>query len=394
MTAPALAPAPPVADEAPPRRRVGTVLVWVAAAIIVVLGALIVWVAAGSEVGKHRRSPLDPSPDGAMALAEVLRAQGVEVTVTHSFAATSAALDRAPDATLLLDDEWWVLTEETSGRLLDLTRHLVAVQPSDDTLAAIAPEVSYAGFGGGGLAADCDLGAVSRAGFVEGAGDAYTAPASAERCLVDAAGNAALVRIERGEREVTVLGLGGVLANDGITEAGNAALALGLLGERPQLVWYQPDIDDYALSDTDLAARQADWYAPLVVLVLLVGVAAALWRGRRMGPVVVEDLPVEVRSSETMEGRARLYERGGARDHALSTLRQATVARLARTLGVGPRATVDEVVAATAAATGRDPGTVAFLLREATAGGDGAFVSLSDALLRLEGDAAEAVRPD
>ena len=36
-----------------------------------------------------------------------------------------------------------------------------------------------------------------------------------------------------------------------------------------------------------------------------------------MGAVVVENLPVEVRSSETMEGRARLYERGGLTVHAV-----------------------------------------------------------------------------
>lgn len=393
MSAPAGQPAPPVEVTRPPRRRLGIVLVWVAVALVVLFGVLAVWLAgAGSEVGEHRRSPLDPGPDGTMALAEVLRAQGVEVTVTHSFGDTALSLG-GDDTMLVLDDDWWVLTEETSAELRSLSPHLLLVQPSDDALAALAPGVDYAGFGGGALEADCELPAVQRAGSVTGAGEAYTAPSDATRCLVDAAGSASLVRITDGDGEVTVLGAGELLTNDQITDAGNAALALGLLGEQPRLVWYQPDIDDYALDGGGLAGRQADWYVPLVVLLLLVGLAAAIWRGRRMGPVVIEDLPVEVRSSETMEGRARLYERGGARDHALATLRTGTLARLARTLGLGGRATPEEVVAASAAATGRDPATVRFLLQDATASGDSALVGLSDALLRLEDEVARAVRP-
>ena len=49
----------------------------------------------------------------------------------------------------------------------------------------------------------------------------------------------------------------------------------------------------------------------------------ALWRARRLGPVVTEPLPVVVRAAETVEGRARLYRRGGARDTAAEALRGA-----------------------------------------------------------------------
>lgn len=375
-------------------RRWPRVLLWVAVALLVVFGALLVWAAAGEEVGEHRRSPEDPAPAGAMALAEVLRRQGVEVEVTRSLAATRAALGDGRDVTLLVDDDWWVLRAASYESLGPLAQHILLVQPMDDALTALAPEVEYAGFAGGEeIPADCELPAVQRAGTVSGGGDGYTAPADAIRCL-GGEQNAALVRVVHGERTITVLGAGAVLTNARITEAGNAALALGLLGEQPRLVWYQPDRDDLALGDgTGLGELQADWYAPLVVLLLLVGAAAAVWRGRRMGPVVIEDLPVEVRASETMEGRARLYERSGAREHALATLRQATLRRLARTLGLGRTATPAEVVAATAAATGRDPAGLDALLRTTAAGDDRGFVRLSDALLELEHELSRAVRP-
>jgi hypothetical protein len=376
-------------------RRLGAVLGWTAAAVLVVLGVLAVW-AAGREsaVGEHYRSPDDSSPDGAMAVAEVLRDQGVDVTVTRSFWETEAAVGGGDDLTLLVDDDWWVLTPEAHEQVLALSRDLVLVQPTDEALDSLAPGVTYGGFAGGVVDADCELPAAERAGRIEAGGDAYLAPADAVRCFPAEGDAYSVVRIERGSRTITVLGAGDILSNGAVTGQGNAALALGLLGEHPRLVWYQPDVDDYAFeSDGSLASRQADWYLPLVVLLLLVGVAAALWRGRRMGPVVVEDLPVEVRSSETMEGRARLYERSGSRDHALGTLRAATVTRLSRILGLSRTATIDEVVNACAAITGRDPVALDALLRSAPARDDREFVRLSDDLLWLEHDLARDLTP-
>lgn len=378
------------------RRRIGIVVLWVAIVLVVLLGALAVWAAGrGSTAGEHSRAPDDPRESGAMALAQVLEQQGVEVTITHSYwEAQDALRGGGGDTTLLVDDDWWVLTEDAYESVLSLAAHTVLVQPSDAALAQLDADVEYAGFGGGQLDAECTLEAAQRAGAVAAGGEIYEAPASAVRCYASGDDGYALVRITAGDREVTLLGLGELLENRYVTDAGNAALALGLLGERPRLVWYQPDIDDFALGDTEsLAARQAAWFAPLVVLLLLIGVAAAVWRGRRMGPVVVEELPVEVRSSETMEGRARLYERGGAREHALATLRTATVARLARTLGLPRTATLDDVVVATSGATGRDLAFVRMLLSAPSAIDDSALVRMSDELLRLEHELERSVHP-
>lgn len=376
-------------------RRVGAALGWVALGLVVVLTVLAVWAAGrDSAVGEHERSPDDPSPAGAMAVAEVLRDQGVEVTVTRSFWETQSAVGSGTDVTLLVDDDWWVLTPEAHEQVLTFTRDLVLVLPSDEALSVFTPDLAYGGFAGGTAEADCALPAAERAERITSDGDSYLAPDDAVRCFPGADDAYSVVRVERGARQITVLGAGEILRNAAVTDAGNAALALGLLGENPRLVWYQPDIDDYSFEpEGTLASRQADWYLPLVVLLLLVGVAAALWRGRRMGPVVVENLPVEVRSSETMEGRARLYERGGARDHALDTLRTATVARLARTLGLPRTAAYDEVLTTCAAITGRDTAGLDALLRTAGAVDDRAFVHLSDELLRLEHELARDVTP-
>ena len=61
-----------------------------------------------------------------------------------------------------------------------------------------------------------------------------------------------------------------------------------------------------------------DFTLPVIVLLLTAGLAAAIWRGRRFGPLVPERLPVTVRAAETTEGRARLYAH--ARDAVYSAL--------------------------------------------------------------------------
>ena len=64
----------------------------------------------------------------------------------------------------------------------------------------------------------------------------------------------------------------------------------------------------------------------------------ALWKGRRIGPLVAERLPVVVRASETVEGRGRLYRSRRARDRAADALRTATLQRLLPRLGLGANA--------------------------------------------------------
>jgi hypothetical protein len=88
----------------------------------------------------------------------------------------------------------------------------------------------------------------------------------------------------------------------------------------------------------------------------------ALWKGRRPGPLVAEELPVVVRASETVEGRGRLYRSRRARDRAAAALRTATVQRLLPRLGLGPGAPAPAVVATVAQRCGADAGFVSYHL--------------------------------
>jgi hypothetical protein len=191
-----------------------------------------------------------------------------------------------------------------------------------------------------------------------------------------------------------LVGSTSIFDNEGIVRAGNAALALNLLGEHRTLTWYLPTLRDVAANGApDLSALTPGWVTPLVLLLVVVFIAAAVWRGRRFGPLVVENLPVVVRSGETMEGRARLYQRSSARLRALDSLRIGAIGRLGRAAGLPSTASVAEICDTVAALTGSDRSAVRELLIDAQPRSDTHLVALSERLGRLESATLAAVNP-
>jgi hypothetical protein len=335
---------------------------------------------------RQRTGLLDPrayDPAGSRAVAQLLAGQGVQVHLVTSLAdARSAA---ASESTLLLARPELV-PPEGLARLRGTTADLVVVAPSPDALQALAVPVTYRGSTEvRDRPPGCSLPVAARAGDADLGGALYTAGEGAALCYTEG-GRASLVRAAVGGRAITVLGAPAPLTNDKIDEDGNAALALGLLGQRQRLVWYLPSPSDAALRGAD---RSLTSLLPggLKLALVQLGIAVALvalWRARRLGPVVREPLPVVVRAAEAVEGRARLYRRARARDRAADALRTAARARLAPRLGLPPNAGPPAVVAAVARRTGRPPADIEALLYGAPPGDDAALVRLADALDTVE----------
>ena len=148
-----------------------------------------------------------------------------------------------------------------------------------------------------------------------------------------------------------------------------------------------------SISGPTIAELTPSWVGSVSTLLIIVALVAAFWRGRRLGPLVVENLPVVVRASETMEGRARLYQKGAARLRALDSLRIGAVSRVATLCGLPRLSTVDDVIAAVARATARDPADIRSLLLTAEPRTDRDLVRLSDELLELEQLVARDILP-
>ena len=386
----------PTIREALRRRRA-----WIVIGAVLVVGAIVMLVAQGGlRAPGQTLGAANAAPAGSKALVEVLRQHGVGVTEVRS--AGEAVAAARSGATVLLYDEFDVLDAERLQDLAGAADRLVVAEPSFRSLEALAPGVRLAGAADGPVDdVACDLRAAEQAGELSDGQrlltvDADAASAGWTGCFRDEEhGFAVATGPGPSGGEVALIGATTVFTNERVAEAGNAALAIGLLGASDELAWYLPGPADADPSQApSMAELTPGWVSPVLVLTMLVVIAAGAWRGRRFGPLVAERLPVTVRAGETSEGRARLYARSAARGHALDQLRLAAIGRIATTLRLPRSADVDAVADAAAVATGRDAASVARLLVGAQPSGDRDLVDLAAELARLEDEVAASVRPD
>ncbi|GAA4988503.1 DUF4350 domain-containing protein [Actinopolymorpha pittospori] len=377
-------------------------------AVLVLGGVVSALLQAGTGGG-----PLDPRSarqPGGRALAVLLDQRGVDVRRVDTL---DAAMRLAGTDTTLVVAQPDLLVSAQLDRLAGApSRHLVLFAPGEKALTVLAPNAVPAG---DALARTrvpgCALPAARRAGAVRVDGPMYRAlPNSAASLCYGDGTRGGLLRLtdepaapagqasadSGAGRTVDVVGMSTSFANSRLADDGNAALALNLLGGDRELVWYVPSLSDVPAPGTPGGEEPRSLTSLLpdglrfgvgqagVALALLMLAAA-----RRLGPVVPEALPVVVRASEAVEGRARLYHRARARDRAAQALREATATRLSPLLGLPPNATPDALVAAVTARTGRAGTQVRGLLAAPDAGGtrpgdDGSLVRLADDLDTLE----------
>lgn len=373
---------------------------WIAIAAALLAGAIILLLVQGGVRPPGQTLGADnPGPRGAKALVEVLRERGVDVVGARAF---DAALEGAQaGATVLVYDEFGTLADARLSRLAMFADRLVVAEPGFGQLEALSPGVRLAGAASGAIDdVACDLGPAERAGSLSEGQRLLTVDDAARAdgwvgCFRDGEFGFALASGPApGGGRISLVGASTIFTNERIDEAGNAALAIGLLGASDSLVWYLPGPADADPEDAPtLAELTPGWVSPVMVLAIAVTVAAAVWRGRRFGPLVVERLPVEVPAGETAEGRARLYARSAARSHALDQMRIGAIPRIASRLKLPRSADVDTVAEAAAGATGRDVASVKALLVDAQPSGDRAFVELAAAIEELERAVTEHLHP-
>jgi hypothetical protein len=344
--------------------------------VLVVLVLLI----AGAARTSGPFSPDSAEPSGAKALATLLEDHGVEVTGTDTFSdavgSVSGTLLIGPGGALRRSDWEEIADSEWS--------HLVLIRPSTRALEILAPGVlnSSESLPEGSRFPGCDLPAAVKAGAATVGGVSYSAPNSAVTCYGDGI-NHTVVRLETGGKIVDVVGTSRTFTNAELAEDGNAALALNLLGTHSNLVWYLPQYESNSSSSSDKSdgpplvppdVRYVAWALAFAAFIV------AIWRGRRLGPVVAEPLPVIVHAAETTEGRARLYRRSRARDRAAAALRESALGKLRKAHGIPRRAEPTAVVTTVAARTGRDPAMLYELLYGQPPVDDSALMFLSHEL--------------
>lgn len=331
---------------------------------------------------RTQRGELDPdapTPDGSRALATLLRNHDVTVDEIRSVPEAMDVAGRG-DVTLLVPFPE-LLSSETVGRLADLPRsvRVVLVQPDPFTLEDLDLDVEISDVEPYPRVEPprCELPEAVSAGNAEVGYVRYDAPSDATRCY-----GGGLIVTSDGGAEIVLLGAREPLTNYRLDDHGNAALSLGLLNEEPRVLWLLPAGPEPG-SGTDRPALSdilPPWVSAATLMLLIAGVLAALWRGRRLGPPVAEPLPVVVRSAETVEGRARLYRRARARAEAYEALRAGAFARLLPALGLGGEPDYRAVVEAVSERSGRPMAEVHAALYGPPPADDAGLVAAADAL--------------
>lgn len=234
-----------------------------------------------------------------------------------------------------------------------------------------------------------------------------------------------MVYSSQGTSDVVAVSSTTFFENDRLASAGNAALALRIFGAHSRLVWFAPSfVPDPSLNNCGgvtcgsgqnqpqpgstttipagggggggggssanqptLTSLMPTWIWWALLQLLIAVLLTAYWRGRRLGAVVAEQLPVTVRAAETVEGHARLYRRADAHGRAAELLRKAAASRLAGYFGVpAARAHADPsvLVAPVAARLRVAEDSITELLAGRDPQSEAELVQLADHLDRLE----------
>ena len=374
--------------------------------VLVIAGITLAAVRSGDHHG--RLDPRSADPYGSRATAELLKDHGVSVRVVTTLGEATAAA--GPGTTLLVttpnlltahqQNELRAAATDSAGRTV-----LVAPGPSSvrRLTAGVRAESSRPVTA---RAPHCSLPAARSAGTADMGGLRYATEApDATACYPSNGLPTLLVLQGHGTGDTVLLGSPDFLHNERLDQQGNASLALQLLGSRPHLLWYIPSLDDPSAAEGDPGSASGEGngddsmggesgFTDLIpsgwlwgtLQLALAAVLAAVWRARRLGPLVTERLPVAIRASESTEGLARLYRKTNARDRAAASLRSATRTRLAPLLGVSPREAHSSGIllpALSARLTTAD-GDLAALLFGPDPADDAALVLLTDQLDALE----------
>jgi hypothetical protein len=387
---------PPSTSASPTARQLWTRSRGVLLALVVLLAAAVAIAAVRSDADSGSLDPRSADPSGSRAVAELLADRGVSTRLVTTLEEATAAV--GSDTTLLVARPD-LLTDRQQDRLhsafADSGGRTVLVAPTTPSVGTLAPGVHAdpAPSFDTTLSPHCSLPAAQRAGKAETGGIRYTTSAPGADSCYPGDGLPTLLRVPaaEGNGDTVVLGAPDILQNERLDKQGNASLALQLLGSRPHLVWYLPSLSDDSATDAGdrsfVDLMPSGWLWGTLQL-FIAALLAALWRARRLGPLVPEKLPVAIRASETVEGRARLYRKSNARDRAAAALRSTTRTRLAPLVGVSPTQAhaPEALLPALSAQLRREGQALHSLLFGPPPRDDAALIALADQLDALESE--------
>jgi hypothetical protein len=316
---------------------VGWRVVLVVLAVVVAFNAI---AAIGNRIAPEPTGPpyssYSTTADGTAALAELLERDGRAVERLRG-SLSDASPD--PEATVFLlgadrlaPDEGQVLSD-----FLAAGGRLVAGGPAPYWLEGVvgdAPEWSDGG--SDSLRPLVPAPEVRRVGTVEAAGFGTFEQGAEGLPLLGGETGPVLVARRSGAGRALLLADVSPIQNAALDEADNAALALGLAGERDRKVIFVEGVHGFG-ETRGLAALPSDWKWALGGLGL--AALAMMWAiGRRFGPAEDERRPLPPPRRRFVDAQALTLARTHNPQEAAAPVRDAARERLARRAALGPEA--------------------------------------------------------
>lgn len=296
--------------------------------------------------------PENPDPNGAMAIAEILRDHGTEVRVVRSVSSALAA-----DTDLLVISNSHLLSSHQLQALEDRSLDTVLIGATK-SVPGFLDDIRTARLDRNGEAVEpgCDD-LRAAAGPIDSASPSLTAP-EASACY-PGPDEGLLLTWERDNGARGTILPKDVVFNEHLLRSANAALAVRVLGEAPRVTWLVGTAADTYGASGSSEDFSLTW---LWAIIGCVFIAAIWWRGPRFGKLAGEPLPVVVNASETTVGRGHLYRRSGDLAHTATALRLGTLQRIAPRIGLHAHASAEEVTVQVSRAARRPAAEVSTLL--------------------------------
>lgn len=350
-----------------------------ATALGVLVLAALVWLVRPTGDGVAL-DPRGTGPTGTAAMLRTVERLGADVTVGARPPGTAEGQTIVVLADRLSDP----VRTEVEQRVRDGARLVLFDPGSPLNPVPVTGQLMTDTFGEIGRAPSCPLldGVVDR---VESTRWTLLAPApsATARCFPVGDGDGLVVQ-PLGGGEVVVTGAVDALVNRQLGEAAHARLAVALLAPEGTgavtVVWDTQVGGDTALLDLlPTGVRRAAW------VLAAAAVLYALARARRLGPPVVEGLPVRVPASELALAIGDLLGRHDHRDAAAARLRADLRREIAQALHVPPDTPPDVLVELLAERLGEglDRDGVRAALLDAAVPDDASLVAVTAALARV-----------
>jgi hypothetical protein len=376
------------------------------AGVVLVLTALVTILVGRAGSSTRPLDPDNPEGEGMQALAAVLDQQGVQVEIVRGV--ENLPQEPADGATVLVADTA-LLSADSGEQLWDYARSaasVVVLSPADNLADTLEVNVEVTDLATTTpMSPECDLALWNAGEQVSRADRRLRVDNGVPRrqvttCLPPSPGfNAGgaregyLVEISatQDRPRIVVAGLADALTNEHITADANAATGLRLLGASERLVWVIPTIADAGPAPpVGLFDVLPAPVLPGMAVVVAALVAWSLVRGRRLGRVSTEPLPVVIRAVETTTSRGRLYQEAADRRRALASLQLAARGRLATRLGLPAGTSPERLVRRVCVVTGRPASEVRRLLLDSAVDDDDTLVRTAREVRSLEEGLSQA----